>query len=88
MSWTVEYSKRADNFIGEQGVEEEIRDALRDFVRKLTGLNVNISVKKLKGDWAGHYRIRKGKIRVIFRVNTESKILFVDVVDFRGNVYK
>lgn len=88
MNWNIEYSKRADDFIEEHGIRERVRESIINFILKITGLNINIDVKKLKGEWAGYYRIRKGKIRIILKPRIESKSIFVDVVDFRGNVYK
>ncbi len=88
MKWHVEYSKRADAFIEEQGLQNRVRDSLRDFVLKITGSAVNIDIKKLKGEWAGYYRIRKGKIRIIVKPDGETRTVFVDIVDFRGNAYR
>ena len=88
MNWNLEYSKRADDFIEEHGIREKVRESIKNFILKITGSNINIDVKKLKGDWAGYYRIRKGKIRIILKPRIESHSIFVDVVDFRGNVYK
>jgi mRNA interferase RelE/StbE len=88
MNWNIEYSKRADDFIEEHGIKDVVRESIKNFILKITGLNINIDVKKLKGEWAGYYRIRKGKIRIILKPRIESKSIFVDVVDFRGNVYK
>jgi mRNA interferase RelE/StbE len=88
MNWNIEYSKRADNFIEEHGIRDNIRESIKSFIFKITGLNINVDIKKLKGEWAGYYRIRKGKIRVILKPDIELRTIFVDVVDFRGNVYK
>jgi mRNA interferase RelE/StbE len=88
MKWTVEYSKRAASFIEEQGIEARVRDSVRDFILRVSGSSININVKKLKGEWTGYYRIRKGKIRIILRPDSETRTVFVDVVDFRGSVYR
>lgn len=88
MKWEIEYSKRADNFIEEHGIKDIVRKSIKNFILKITGLNINIDVKKLKGEWAGFYRIRKGKIRIILKPSIESRAIFVDIVDFRGNIYK
>lgn len=88
MKWDIEYSKRADDFIKEQGLRDRIRNVIKDFILKITGSNINVDIKKLKGEWAGYYRIRKGKIRIILKPNSESKTIFVDIVDFRGSAYK
>ena len=88
MKWTVEYSKRANVFIEEHGIRNKVRDLIRNFILRITGSNIKIDARKLKGKWEGYYRIRKGRIRIILRVDSESKIVFVDMVDFRGSVYK
>jgi len=69
MKWTIHYSKEAKKFIEEHNIAYEIREELKNFLRKLKGENVNIDIRKLKGNWEGYYRLRKGKLRIIFEVN-------------------
>lgn len=88
MKWNVEYSKRANAFIEEHRIEAKVRESIRDFILKIAGSSINIDVKKLKGEWAGYYRIRKSKMRIILKPDNETCTVFVDVVDFRGNVYR
>ena len=88
MNWKIEYSKRADDFVEEHGIREKVRESIKSFILKITGSNINLDIKKLKGEWAGYYRIRKGKIRIILKPDIEFRTIFVDVVDFRGSVYK
>jgi mRNA interferase RelE/StbE len=45
-------------------------------------------VKKLKGDWQGFYRIRKGKVRIIFELSFEEHFVYVARIDNRGEAYK
>ena len=54
----------------------------------MKGEDVNINLKKLVGNWEGYYRIRIGKMRLIFKVHKENKEIFVEKVDYRGDVYK
>lgn len=49
---------------------------------------MNIDIRKLKGEWSGYYRIRKGKLRIIFTIEKENKIIFIERIDYRGEVYK
>lgn len=42
-------------------------------------------IKKLKGFKEKVYRLRTGKIRIIYKVNNNS-IVVIDI-DFRGNIY-
>jgi mRNA interferase RelE/StbE len=45
-----------------------------------------LDIKNLKGEWKGYQRMRVGKIRVIFQINTDE--LLVYEIDFRGDIYK
>jgi mRNA interferase RelE/StbE len=90
MRWRIDYSKDAEKFIYKQNIREEVKEELKKFLLKIKGenININIDLKKLTGDWIGYYRLRKGKLRIIFEVNKAEKILFVEKVDFRGDIYK
>jgi mRNA interferase RelE/StbE len=72
----------------EHNIAYEIREELKNFLRKLRGEKINVDVKKLKGNWEGYYRLRKGKLRIIFEVNKDNKSIYVERIDFRGEVYK
>lgn len=41
--------------------------------------------KPLKHEWKGHYRLRTGKYRVIFRV--ERNVIIIERIDDRKDVY-
>ena len=66
----------------------EVREELKKFLIKTKGENVNIDLRKLSGKWKGYYRLRKGKLRIIFEVSKSAGVLFVENIDFRGDVYK
>lgn len=61
---------------------------IRDFRGWLLGENVNVDVKKLKGEWKGFYRIRTGKIRILLKVYPEDRLIIVYDADYRESVYK
>jgi mRNA interferase RelE/StbE len=88
MKWTIHYSKEAKKFMEEHNIVYELREELKNFLRKLRGEKINVDVKKLKGNWEGYYRLRKGKVRIIFEVNKDDKSIYVERIDFRGEVYK
>jgi len=88
MKWTIEYSRDAEKFIDKQDVHIEVREELKKFLVKIRGGDVNIDLKELVGDWEGYYRLRKGRLRIIFEVNKNEKVLFIEKIDFRGDVYK
>ncbi len=88
MKWDIQYSRDADQFIDKQNIRAEVREQLEFFLRKMKGEPINVDVKKLKGEWKGYLRIRKGKLRVIFSVDFRERVLYVERVDFRGKAYK
>jgi mRNA interferase RelE/StbE len=89
MSWAIEYSKDADNFLKKhRHIEDILIGEIKKLIQKLRGETVNIKFKKLTGDWEGYYRIRKGKIRIIVYLDFAKNIVYTDTIDFRGNVYK
>lgn len=87
-NWRIDYSRDAEKFIKRQNIHEEVKEELKRFFMKMKGVNINIDLKKLEGEWEGYYRIRKGEIRIIFSINKTDKVLFVEKIDFRGDVYK
>ncbi len=88
MKWRIGYSRDAEKFIEKQNIRTEVREELKKFLMKMKGENVSIDLKKLSGEWEGYYRLRKGKLRIIFEPSKTDKVLFVERIDFRGDVYK
>jgi len=88
-TWQVDFSKSSLKFLiknnlSEGYIIERIKLALRKFKRE----EVNIDIKKLRGKWKGFYRIRDGKLRIIAEFQFEEFRIYVDQVDWRGQVYK
>jgi mRNA interferase RelE/StbE len=42
----------------------------------------------MKGNWEGFYRLRSGKIRIMFKVDLTSGDIEIYTIGFRGDVYK
>ena len=47
-----------------------------------------LDIKMMKGKWDGFYRLRVGKVRILFTVNFESTEIEIRVIGTRGDVYK
>ncbi len=87
--WKINLSKQADKFIKKKKIkDDEILSFINKFINYSKGSDENIDVKSMKGKWKGYHRIRIGRVRMILRVNFKEKTIFVDRVDYRGNVYK
>lgn len=89
MSWRVEFSSRSLKFLMQNHISEDfILTEIRLALKKFHGEDININIKRLKGEWVGFYRIRSGKLRIILEFNFELRQAYVEAIDWRGNVYK
>ena len=94
MNLEIHYLKRVDKFFSKNShilSKEKTKELIIKSVKKIVlKEDINIDVKQLKGDLQKYYRIRFGKIRILFELeNNAIKIItIVTDVDFRGDVYK
>ncbi len=89
MTWRIDLSKNAEKFLIKNELTiDEVRKLVGKAIRYFQGEDININIKKLKGDWAGFYRIRTGRIRIIAEFNFENSVVFIEEIDWRGNAYK
>jgi len=87
--WKINLSKQADKFIKKKKIkDDETLSFINKFINYSKGSDENIDVKSMKGKWKGYHRIRIGRVRMILKVDFKEKTIFVDRVDYRGNVYK
>ena len=91
---TIKLSKNASKFL--DSVTEKEKNRIREKVKKLfISLDQNgiipfkeMDIKKLEGEWNGFLRMRIGKNRVIFKIDSLNKELLIYEIDNRGSVYK
>lgn len=89
MSWKIDISRNSEKFLAKnEFTTDEIKDLIGKTIRYFRGEDINLDLKKLKGEWRGFYRIRTGKIRIIIEFNFESSVVFIEEIDWRGNVYR
>lgn len=48
----------------------------------------DLDIKQMKGEWEGFYRLRVGKVRILFTVDISSGSIEVYAIGSRGDVYK
>ncbi len=89
MKWQISFSKDSLKFLHSNHIEEDIIiGKIKTVLRKFSGENINIDIKKLKGEWDCFYRIRDGKLRTIVEFKFDSSSVHVEEIDWRGNSYK
>ncbi|MEA5498557.1 type II toxin-antitoxin system RelE/ParE family toxin [Limnoraphis robusta Tam1] len=47
-----------------------------------------LDIKKMRGNWEGFYRLRIGKIRIVFLVDIDSAEIEIYTIGTRGDIYK
>lgn len=84
--YKVFYHPRATKFLGK--IPKKNRDKLLqkiDLIEK-DPFSKKLDIKKL-ADIKTSYRLRVGKIRLIFEINLTLKTIYINNIDFRGNIY-
>ena len=88
MSWHIKLAKQATIFSEKNHIsKEQIFNIVILAVRNFQGEVVSVDIRKMKGEWEGFYRIRKGKWRLIAEFNFDSNSVFIENIDWRGNIY-
>jgi len=92
MKVIIQYSEAAEKFLSKNKniiTEAEVDFLIIKSMKILYGKEkLNLDLKRLKGDYKNYFRIRKGKVRIIFRIEREEIILVsVSNIDFRGSIY-
>lgn len=89
MEWEISLSRQAEKFLARNHLTDGfVTEQVSKAIRKFSGETVPLDIRQLTGVWLGHYRIRSGKIRIIFAIDFHGRKVMVEVVDFRGNAYK
>lgn len=89
MNWRIDFSENSLKFLKRNNLKEDfIIEKMKLVLKKFRGEDVNINVKKLRGEWEGFYRIRSGRLRIIAEFQFERNRVYVEEIDWRGNVYK
>ena len=89
MDWEILLSRQATKFLAQQHVTDDfVVEPVTKAIQKLQGKTVAVDLKQLSGTWAGHFRVRVGKNRIIFSIDFENRQVLVEVVDNRGSAYR
>lgn len=91
MKYEVVITARAKKYLEkiEEDIKNRINKALKNFIAYYNGEDVPVpQVTKLKGKYYGLLRLRIGDIRVIFKIERTSFMIFVIDIVPRGSAYK
>jgi mRNA interferase RelE/StbE len=90
----IKFRKQAIKFIEKTDPDTLIRmrEKLRQLLTSIEEQSIipftELDIKQMKGDWEGFYRLRIGKIRLIFAVDLTRGDIEVYSIGSRGDVYK
>lgn len=89
MDWRIDFSADSLKFLRRNNLKDKIvADKAKLALRKFRGETINIDIKRLGGEWEGFHRIRSGKLRIIAAFQFEDYRVYIERIDWRGNVYK
>ena len=87
MMYSIEFAKKAAKFY--KRIDAVTARRLNNILNKLEENPFSLpNTKQLQAELSGSYRIRMGNIRIIYSVNDTDKIVYIEVIGFRGGVYK
>ncbi len=88
MSFEINIKDKSLKFIS--SLQKRDRERLKEAILVLKDDPVpikSLDIAKMKGE-KNTYRIRKGKLRIVYEVIWEQKLILIHRVDFRGDAYK
>ena len=85
--YRIEFAKKAAKFY--KRIDAVTLKRINSILEKLEENPFSLpNTKHLQAELSGSYRIRMGNIRIIYSVNDTDKIVYIEVIGFRGGVYK
>lgn len=90
----IRFRKQAVKFIekADPVILSRIQEKLKQLVTSVEEQSVvpftELDIKQMKGEWEGFYRLRIGKIRLIFTVTIASGDIEIYAIGNRGDIYK
>ena len=92
MKLDIIYLKKADKFFRNTNItsKDKITTLIIKAVKKIIlNEDINLDLKRLKGNLSSFYRIRYKKLRILFELKNDTIIIkaIINDIDFRGNIY-
>ncbi|MGL4378446.1 MAG: type II toxin-antitoxin system RelE family toxin [Microcoleaceae cyanobacterium] len=90
----IKFRKDAMKFLEKANLEDStrIREKLNELLTFIEEQGIipfmELDIKNMRGNWEGFYRLRIGKLRIVFRVDFDSDEIEIYTIGSRGDVYK
>lgn len=90
----IRFRKQAIKFIEKadsetiSSIQEKLNQLLMSVETQSLIPFTELDIKQMKGDWEGFYRLRVGKVRLIFTIDTEVCQVEIYSIGNRGDIYK
>lgn len=79
------YHRDAVKFVAK--LEKVLQERIAQGLKGLTELPPRGDIKLMKG-YQGLYRLRIGSFRVLFEIQHNEKVIYIQAIDSRGSIYK
>ncbi len=86
MTYSIEFSPDSEKFFSK--IDKTLRLKI---LRKIEWLSKNcesINHQPLQYQFKDYFKLKLGKIRIIYRIFVDEKIIFIVYIDFRDKIYK
>ncbi|MEK7585418.1 MAG: hypothetical protein AAB455_02820 [Patescibacteria group bacterium] len=87
--WEIALSRESLKFLRKNHLPETtVIEAVTSAIKKMSGETINLDLKKLHPPYEDHFRIRNGKLRIVFKINFEVNFVHVIEINWRGSAYR
>ena len=93
MEWRIRIHRRAYRFL--ERLHEDKRRNIEEKLKKLVKALESgvlpyrrLDIRRLRGEWEGFLRLRVGNIRIIFKIDFETKTIYIYHIHYRESAYK
>lgn len=85
-SYEIEYSEKAEADV--KRLDKKSRANVLSKIEFLAANADTLSHKALIGNWKGYFSLRSGSYRIIYRLDREIKLIFIQRIRHRREVYE
>ena len=87
--WEIIFSRESLKFLNKNHLPETlVTEAIIPAIKKMSGEDINVDLKKLHPPYQNCFRIRASRIRIIFSINFTLHSVDVIEANWRGSAYR